>query len=103
MEHVHHIMKSTFKIYLILCSNLNCLKKSDVDYKGLDLTYSFASSPQGCCGICLNTKGCNAFTYVNYFQICWLKNISSIIGARTCSKGRVSSLINPLMTSSTLP
>lgn len=65
------------------------------------MSYSFAPSPEACCGICLNTNSCTGFTYVSFFQICWLKNFTSMPKNRFCSKGRISSIVSTQLTSST--
>jgi hypothetical protein len=60
----------------------------------------FAQSPADCCSICSNTFSCISFTYVAYFQLCNLKNMTSI--NKICSKGKISGIVKSQQMS-TLP
>ena len=51
----------------------------------------FTQSPADCCSICSNTFSCISFTYVAYFQLCNLKNMTSI--NKICSKGKISGIV----------
>ncbi|TMW55999.1 hypothetical protein Poli38472_008647 [Pythium oligandrum] len=56
------------------CRNL----QPNVDFQGQDLTHEPARSPEECCAICKQTKGCAAFSWSDCKAgTCWLKSDST--------------------------
>ncbi|KAI9905607.1 hypothetical protein PsorP6_014415 [Peronosclerospora sorghi] len=64
----------------------------NLDFVGNDLANWPSPTSQGCCTICSNTNGCNAYTWTNYNGgTCWLKTKS---GATKVNNGAVSATIS---------
>eukprot|EP00732_Lithocolla_globosa_P004739 Lithocolla_globosa_v1_NODE_4506_length_1420_cov_231.111355.p1 type:complete len:393 gc:universal NODE_4506_length_1420_cov_231.111355:109-1287(+) len=65
-----------FFVLFAFSRSQDCTYESDVDYWGNDLSARYSvPNKYDCCGICLGTAGCNAFTWTNYEGgTCWLKS-----------------------------
>ncbi|EGZ13083.1 hypothetical protein PHYSODRAFT_387192, partial [Phytophthora sojae] len=47
----------------------------DVEFSGAEVGRVPSSSANGCCSICAQVNGCNAFTWTDYKRgTCWLKS-----------------------------
>ncbi len=83
---------STSKASYYICSSL----EQNIDYKGNDLTYSYAANTvQLCADLCTSLKSvCTGFTFWDYStnKICFLKNFTTT-PIRFPSNGRKYALI----------
>eukprot|EP00590_Aulacoseira_subarctica_P006728 CAMPEP_0172413874 /NCGR_PEP_ID=MMETSP1064-20121228/436_1 /TAXON_ID=202472 /ORGANISM="Aulacoseira subarctica , Strain CCAP 1002/5" /LENGTH=926 /DNA_ID=CAMNT_0013150261 /DNA_START=29 /DNA_END=2806 /DNA_ORIENTATION=- len=61
-----------------------------VNYSGNDISSAASLSPDGCCGICKNTAGCKAFTWLSSTNSCFLKTAKT---SGTADSGAVSGTI----------
>lgn len=98
-------MKNLVKMYPIFFSLLllnyflpkaspeKCIFEKDIDYIGQDLTAlpTFLDSSDDCCSSCSSNENCQAWTFIEESQACYLK--TSIGAIRIESKGSRSIII----------